>query len=187
MSERKAWYLPCVLSLTKARPSSRAGERGRESWESPWARYLDEAQGAAGGVKGSCLAELALWEEIEGLERVSKPWPPQRAQSSPDWTVTVLTPYPDTHGDHYLLWLISSMAHRVGTRTYHISMSQLETSVGGKTVPPGGNPVFQSPPLLSLPRDPVQTSTDLRNLYSPQTVTIQIHEQPRLAPAPTLM
>lgn len=57
-------------------------------------------------------------------------------------------------------------------------MSQLETSVGGKTVPPGGNPVFQSPPPLSLPREPVQTSTDLRNLSSPQTVTIQIHKQP---------
>lgn len=96
-SEREAWGLPCVLGLTKAQPSSRAGERGRESWESPWARYLDEAPGAAGRVKGSCLAELALRKEIEGLESVSKPWPPQRAQSSPDWTVTVLTPYPDTH------------------------------------------------------------------------------------------
>lgn len=124
VSERKA------RGLTKAQPSSRARERGRESWESPWARYLDEAPGAAGGVKGSCLAELALRKEIEGLESVSKPWPPQRAQSSPDWTVT---PYPDKHGDHYLLWLISSVAHRVGTRTYHIPMSQLETSVGGKT------------------------------------------------------
>lgn len=31
-----------------------------------------------------------------------------------------------------------------------------------------GNPVFQSPPLCSLPRDPVQTSTDLRYLVQSQ-------------------
>lgn len=74
-----------------------------------------------------------------------------------------------------------------GTRDIpHGSVSRLETSVGGKTAP-GGNPVFQSPPLLSLPRDPVQTSTDLRNLYNPKTVIIQIHGWPRLAAAPALL
>lgn len=31
-----------------------------------------------------------------------------------------------------------------------------------------GNPVFQSPPLCSLPRDPVQISTDLRYLVQSQ-------------------
>lgn len=137
VSERKAQGLPCVLGTTKARSSIRVGEGGRESWEAPWARYLDEAQGAAGGMKGSWLAELASWEEI-GLESVNKP---QRAPTESP----------------------SSVGHRVGTPHIHV-----EASVGGKTVPPGGNPVFQSPPPLSLPRDPVQTSTDLRNLVPKQ-------------------
>lgn len=128
-----------------------------------------------------------MWEEIEVLRQgYSQLRPLQRAQSSPDWIMTVPTPYPDAHRDCSLLWLICSVGCRVGTGTPPTPPSRLETSGGGKTAP-SGNPVFQSPPLLSLPRDPVQTSTGLRNLYNPKTVIIQIHVWPQLPPAPTLM
>lgn len=100
VSERKAQGLPCVLGTTKAQSSFRAGEGGREGkLGSSWARYLDEAQGAAGGMKGSWLAELASWEEI-GLESVNKP---QRAPTESP----------------------SSVGHRVGTPHIHVTARSL--------------------------------------------------------------
>lgn len=115
---------------------------------------------------------------------MSKLWPPQRAQSSPDRVMTVLTPYPDAHRDCSLLWLISSVSRRVGSPT---SGSRLETSVGGKTKHQAGTQSSKAHLCflcLEIQSKLVLASETCSN---PKTVIIQIHVWPRSPPAPTLI